>query len=605
MISVQENYLKNASSDVAKILIEYNSKNGQNYVNANELFYHIEKRNVDVVKTIFNCYKTAVFDMKPSNYSIFEYCYTSKISLINQSIINDMNEILELFIQKGSDLNKNYYRGFNPVIYASWLGKKAALKIMIDHGANVNCKTQDGTSALMFASMAGHDEIINILIDHGADVNYKNDYGFGALAEAMTCNRTSSIELLKKRGANFSDARMAISKIKNAGTNINTKDIYGVSMLMRSAYERNFIKSHYLLDHGANVNEKSKNTPPLILSVRASDAFRNYQPWNCFETYKLLVDHGADPYFGNDEKLFNNLLANTFATNSNIFMDLIKNKPPALKIIYSSDLFNYIVNSQNLQLIDFALKNFPDLNYKVPYSDYEKEQRFIPLLHFAIKNNRVDIAKLLFSNGADKNSKSEFKDPKPQDLKQLIYMSPGPNFIDNEKYNGCNAFAIVDRKFETFKFLCDNGLDVNDINNDGYTPLMFASMSEEPEVLKLLIEHNADINSTSSDKYSMTPLLIAISGNNDDAVDFLVARGARIDCRTIEGWTPLMLAVQKGNCHATKLLINKGVDVNATNDNGETALDIAYNYRIQENLMHEILSLLKNSGAINLKRTFN
>jgi len=585
----------NASNPaIVKIIFEYYLKNRDDNDYAREIYHYIENRNAEVSKMIINGLKTPVFGT--------ENCYMTgvpKTTFINMAIVNDMNEILELLIKKGADVNKPGNYGLAPVILASWLDKKTALKILIASGANINSKSPDGTSALMFAAMAGHNDVIKFLLDHGADINYKNEYGFSALSEAIKCFRTESVELLKKNGANIEEAERTVKKIKNLGTNINTKDRYGVSMLMRTIYENNFIKTKYLIDHGADVNETNETrttiTSPLISSVCSG---------NILEFYKLLIDHGADPYFGHNEKAFIELLSSAFALNSNIFKNLIRNKPASLKVFLSKRFISNILLSDDSDLIAFAFKNCDDINAGVPISDSTEEKHYLSLLHYAVEQKKIDIVKMLIEHGADKNVKSEYKGNYRSVYDGFIKVTSGSGVFGEEQYNGCNAFAFA-KDIEMIKILCENGLDANDKNKNGYTPLMFASMNGTAEMVNFLIEHNPPVNSISTDKFKMAPLLMAAFNEEDpEIINILLDHGAKIEQRANDNWTPLMLAVHAGNLRAAETLIGRGANVNATNDEGETALDIIYNYgRLEKNGL-TLLALLKNSGAVNMKKTY-
>ena len=118
-----------------------------------------------------------------------------------------------------------------------------------------------------------------------------------------------------------------------------------------------------------------------------------------------------------------------------------------------------------------------------------------PLIVYAIENEIITLAKLLFEKGVDVNMKTGF-------------MS-SPLVLD----------AVVEGK--------------------GYT-----------EIVKLLIEKGADINS--SDKYGNTPLQRMILFGNDESVMTLIECGAEIDQKTLSH------AAEKGSLDLVKLLLDKG-----------------------------------------------
>ncbi|KAF4527078.1 hypothetical protein B566_EDAN015713 [Ephemera danica] len=58
-------------------------------------------------------------------------------------------------------------------------------------------------------------------------------------------------------------------------------------------------------------------------------------------------------------------------------------------------------------------------------------------------------------------------------------------------------------------------------------------------------------------------------------VEFLLPRGADVNCRDNEGWTPLHAAASCGFLSIARLLIERGADVAAVNNDGELPVDIS------------------------------
>ena len=107
-------------------------------------------------------------------------------------------------------------------------------------------------------------------------------------------------------------------------------------------------------------------------------------------------------------------------------------------------------------------------------------------------------------------------------------------------------------------------------------PIHAAAMSGDLEAITLILSRNVDINHTDQNSAGYSALIYAIIKNRVDVVKCLLANGANVNHKTIEGSTALHGAANtRGNKDMLLLLIEARADVNARDVDGNTALNLA------------------------------
>jgi ankyrin repeat protein len=130
---------------------------------------------------------------------------------------------------------------------------------------------------------------------------------------------------------------------------------------------------------------------------------------------------------------------------------------------------------------------------------------------------------------------------------------------------------------------------VNAAGENGWTPLMYATLYGDGETVRLLLDHGADPNAQNDD--GGTALMYAIE--DAEKTRLLLDRGADPNLRSGLGRTALLAAVgQVGSLPAVRLLIEKGADVKAKLPDGRGALSLGAGSRDPE-----VLRLLLGLGV--------
>jgi len=121
--------------------------------------------------------------------------------------------------------------------------------------------------------------------------------------------------------------------------------------------------------------------------------------------------------------------------------------------------------------------------------------------------------------------------------------------------------------------LIERGADVRAKDDDGWTPLHWASWKDNVEIAELLIEKGADLEA--KDNSGRTPLHWAAERNYIEIAKLLLERGADVEAKDKWGETPLHEASRNNAIEAAKLLIERGADVEAKDNGGYTPLYLA------------------------------
>ena len=178
---------------------------------------------------------------------------------------------------------------------------------------------------------------------------------------------------------------------------------------------------------------------------------------------------------------------------------------------------------------------------------------------------------------------------------------------------------------EAVDALVEGGADVNATETTrGQSALMWAVANRHPEVTRTLLEHGADVHARSATRtrvFSMggsrsagsasggisleeveqggsTPLLFAARSGDLESARLLVAAGADVHDTTADGNTALVIAAHSGHGSLAVFLLNEGADANAA-PLGYTALHAAV---VRGTLLDRDVPTLDPGAGVNVVR---
>ncbi len=119
--------------------------------------------------------------------------------------------------------------------------------------------------------------------------------------------------------------------------------------------------------------------------------------------------------------------------------------------------------------------------------------------------------------------------------------------------------------------LIGTGVDVNEAQGDGTTPLHWAVYRSDAALTRALLEYGA--NADVINDYGSSPLAEAVKIADLALVELLLAAGADVESPNEDGQSVLMLAARAGSIEIAEALVRHGADVNAREAwRGQTAL---------------------------------
>jgi hypothetical protein len=134
--------------------------------------------------------------------------------------------------------------------------------------------------------------------------------------------------------------------------------------------------------------------------------------------------------------------------------------------------------------------------------------------------------------------------------------------------------AIRQNHCDKAEALLKQGVDPNQFDAFGYTPLTMASLDKRVQCMKSLLAHGADVDLASAGGW--TPLIgAAMSGARPEVIDVLLAKGANINAQNQWGCTALYYATGYGSVQTVDHLLKRGAAVPGTTGECLTPLRLA------------------------------
>lgn len=419
------------------------------------------------------------------------------------------------------------------------------LEMLLSAGADVNSADPgSGSTSLMRAAFHGRTGAVSQLLEAGADVNLADKQGTTAFDIALQVND------IRQRDE-YPKIRMLLLGHGAEPIGASAGRAYAVAI---EQADIPFLES--LVAHHVDVNQPAGNGEyPLTLAVRK----------NNLEMARLLIDHGADPDIRSRKDgrtaIFRAL------RNPQLFRLLVQHKAS----FDVRDDRGYSVLAAAVSLAD--ADTITEIINSGRTGDVISENGG-QMLMTAVNRKLPDIAALLIRHGADveHTGTGYFEGKTPLQLAfdrgnkdaALVLISSGADIHRVRK--GRAPFLLRTKDSDLIRALLDAGADVNETYNGRtalHAALDFPGKAVNARVVELLLEKGARMDAEDPDRNLLLMYRLCIQGDMA-LIRKLYAVGAPVNASTGRSWTPLMGAARNGSVELIEFLLARGARVNDT-----------------------------------------
>ncbi|XP_071444003.1 alpha-latrotoxin-Lg1a-like [Hetaerina americana] len=375
---------------------------------------------------------------------------------------------------------------------------------------------------------------VDILMNNGADVDAVFDRGRRTIHAAAQRDNTQLAQ----------DYLM-----NNNSTDINIKDGNGYTPIHIAAEAGHDKFIELLIEHGADVNEKTNSEELTPLHIAA---YKGYE-----STVTTLMRTNSIEVNAKDKEGFTPLHSAVLGgvpvvqvLISDNTTDVNAKSNYGLTPLHLSSMNNY------LDIVEILLESDEvDIN--------ASSQGNLTALHLASMYGNLEIVELLIArNETDVNAQS------------INNWTPLHFAVSLKKENVVSVLLEID------------STDANMAGEGNITPLHLAAVTGQKHVVLGLLEKEAAIEEQTKD--GLTGLHLAAMHRNQEVVSSLIDNGANINVRTVNGSTPLHIAAQNGYLELVKYLVDdRGADFNIKDNDEKTPLQVTNQVDIAKYLIEE------------------
>jgi ankyrin repeat protein len=472
---------------------------------------------------------------------------------------------IKTILDLGADPNLVDPEGNSALMLAVGNNKLATVELLVTAGAKVDLLNKNGQSALQLVfDIDGYKdeseatpEIVKLLINHGANINQRDSEERTPLLRAVSSLYLKPLAIralldfkpdIRVRDKDGRDAlfhtvlkdnpKLPYQRLIELGADVTTVDNDDTDLLMLAAGNSNPEQVRFFLDKGLSPKNKDKQGASAVHDAArcgrydSSPEVRELTAQRTVKVLKLLESHGGSLTSANAEGLTPLHFA-AIAGTAPVVAYLLPHYPAADLPDQDGDTpLHLAAGYGSVSVIELLLPAYTSI-------DLRNGEESTPLMTASASGHQDCILRLLAAganiNAVDKNGVSAFSAAFARDdiahVRFLLEHGADPKSLadpDAELLRAARQFHLRPIPLDDYFYLIDllSGIvrDVNSLDADKMSALMWVSASNQLPALKALLKHHPDLNLRSPD--GRTALMWAASSGASEVMQALREAGA-------------------------------------------------------------------------------
>lgn len=497
----------------------YNKKGYGDYYTNNLLIDAIRGNNSDIAKDVIGN-KNA----RPGKEYFSSRWGGNTNNLPTMAVKNGNIEMVRLLLRTGAVIDNYNEKNMTPLMLAAEMGDTEMAEFLISEEANVNLIPQLQNRQhppLYFAVKSRNSSMIDLLLNHGANINYSS-LRVTPLFLAAELGFLDVVQHLAGRGA---DLNSVCYVYEDESGSYQTPLTIAVT-------NKHYDVVEYLLQNEVQTDYSNQNDlkPPLAIAAGNGD----------LKMMEVLMK------YINNQDVYSATIADASVAGHIEAIEVLLDNGAQVEDP-DSHLLAAAIQGQS-RSVAFWLERG---------AKQDKTDRYFgkTMLMDAIMSGNPECVRLLVEAGADIHARDwhggtplmiAAAKGKPEIIEYLLSKGANPNIVDSRGYTLLH-YAAEGGGYAAVPLLLNKGMKIEARDKYERTPLMITveyvcnemydagPSSNAAPTAKVLIEYGANVNAV--DFEGMTPLMFAVRGYYSDAVELIVKSGADLTMQNKYGDT--------------------------------------------------------------------